>query len=405
MSRRALALIVGITGTLLAIAMYVGMSVMGSIVADARTANISGPGVDVFLRTPLPGEGSDIILDVEARGGNKAGIRRVVVRSQDTVLAEAEGDGVTWGSTIRRGKGRGAETTTVHFSVPRQARAGERLSLDIDVEYVVAMSSGSTFDNVDRSDTVRLDVDIYSERGRLAARLLLGARALAYFLAWFGLVWGVAVLYARAGERGPMPGNHDAELEGIGLVMGVMGGGFVGYWIFARTVLAALESQRTAWEVLLTALWLVLPLVWVWRRSKRRVKLGRYVLSLASGADGPNEVEPAEISRWLGGASPRGQSIAAQLGAEHVRVAWTGERVTVDGLAIDSSDSRPVFELARSIAGQVGPVSVATPTGLTVDVDAQRSVDEVERGYQEAVHAEAMRVIQRMGARRGEAPG
>ncbi|MBZ0235328.1 MAG: hypothetical protein K8M05_23575, partial [Deltaproteobacteria bacterium] len=48
------------------------------------------------------------------------------------------------------------------------------------------------------------------------------------------------------------------------------GGGFIGYWLFARTVMAGYGTQSTLWAVALTTAWLVLPLAWVWKRWRAR---------------------------------------------------------------------------------------------------------------------------------------
>jgi hypothetical protein len=49
-----------------------------------------------------------------------------------------------------------------------------------------------------------------------------------------------------------------------------MGGGFIGYWLFARLVMAGYGTQSTWWAVALTTAWLVLPLVFIWKRHRAR---------------------------------------------------------------------------------------------------------------------------------------
>jgi hypothetical protein len=92
--------------------------VMGSVFADARTASVFGPGVDVFVRTAFPGEGGTIVLDVEARGGNRAGIEAIEVKTEGQTLALHRGNGATWGSAITQGRHRGSDTETVRLAVP-----------------------------------------------------------------------------------------------------------------------------------------------------------------------------------------------------------------------------------------------------------------------------------------------
>jgi hypothetical protein len=269
-TRRALSITVGVVGTVCALAMLLGMSVMGSLMAEARTANIMGPGVDVFLRTPFPLEGDTVVLDVSARGGSRAGIERIQVKSSevpDEVLAYVTGKGASWGMVIDSGKSRGEETATVRFRVPDMMSPGETMHLTLYVDYVVALSSASTFENSHESDIVTLDVVIYTTSGRTWALVALAGKAFGLFLIWFLFIWGVAVLYERAEGT---TSHANSELEGIGLLMGFMGGGFIGYWLFARLVMAGYGTRSTLWAVALTTAWLVLPLLFVWKRHERR---------------------------------------------------------------------------------------------------------------------------------------
>ena len=167
------------------------------------------------------------------------------------VLAYVAGKGANWGMVVRSGKTRGESTETVRFEVPDHVSPGESMRLTLYVDYVVALSTGDgrTFDNDSRSDVLHLDVQVHSPSGRRWARVALGGKAFGLFLAWFLLVWGIAALYWRSQGR---PDQANAELEGIGLLMGFMGGGFVGYWLFARPVMAGYGTQSTLWAVALT---------------------------------------------------------------------------------------------------------------------------------------------------------
>lgn len=268
MSRRLLAVVVGILGFAIAGVTFVGLMMAGSLFADARTAQMTGAGVDIFLRTPFPGETDPIVIDVEARGGSRAGIHTVRVSRPEGVITEATGHGVSWGSTINEGKSRGSETVTVQFPMPESVVAGQTLRLDLAVSYVCAMSSNGSFSNESHQDTVHLDVPVYSSSGRTVARLLALVIALGCWLIWFAIVWGVTALYARA--------EGDAsETEGIGLLMGILGGGVTGYWVFAWRIMKVLETQSTAIAALLTIAWLVGPLYWAYRWKKRQPKRPR----------------------------------------------------------------------------------------------------------------------------------
>lgn len=269
MTRRALSIVVGIFGFAAAIASLGLLLVGGSLMADARTANIAGPGVDVFVRTPYVRAGDELVLDIEARGGSRAGIESVDVVSGGVAIAHDTGHGANWGSTITDNHDRGSETSTVRLAVPDGVA---RLALEISVVYVVASSEASTFTNDTHSDTVQLDVPIYDGTGRTLARATSLAIAIASFLLWFGLVWFVAKLYWRAGEREPRAkaGHKAGEMEGIALVMGVFGGGVAGYWLFAWRISNLVESQSMLLAAALVVWWLVAPLWWARRWTKQQ---------------------------------------------------------------------------------------------------------------------------------------
>lgn len=272
MSRRVLSITIGLLGLACALAMMVGMGVMGSLLADARSANVMGPGVDVFVRTPLPLADDVIVLDVAARGGTRAGIVRIEVKGvsdhEGAVLAALQGGGASWGQVVRGGKRRGQETRTVRFPVPPWVMPGERLGLILYVDYVIARSSGAgRFENVHEREVLRLELTVHTPASRWWAQVAIVGRGLGLFALWFLVVWGVAALYDRRQGR---IDDHGAELEGIGLLMGYGGGGFLGYWLFTRPMLAGLGVTSTVAPVLLTTAWLVLPLAWVWWRWRRR---------------------------------------------------------------------------------------------------------------------------------------
>lgn len=271
MSRRALSVIVGIFGFVVAGASLALLTIGGSLMADARTANITGPGVDVFVRTPFARIGEEVVIDVEARGGSRAGIDSVEVRSDGQVIAHETGHGADWGYSITDGHDRGSETVTLHVQPVRSADG--RLPLDIRVEYVVAMSSGdgSTFTNDVHTDTVSLDIPLYDATGRRVAQATSLAIAAGTFLLWFGLVWGIARLFHRASVRDPHASAKDGESMGISLVMGCVGGGIAGYWLFAFRVMNVLATQSSLIAVLLVGAWFVAPVWWSvrWTRHQR----------------------------------------------------------------------------------------------------------------------------------------
>jgi hypothetical protein len=394
MSRRALSFIVGGLGTIIAFATLFGMQIMGSVLADARSEHIAGPGVDVFLRTPFPQPHSELAIEVVARGGSKAGVQQLVVREEQNVLAELRGRGVTWGSTIQD-KERGSDGEIVRFALPSRLAVGDTLHLSIEVAYVCAMTSGTQFENVPYSEHVPLDVRVYSAAESGRARVLLVGRGLFLFALWIGLVFGVAFLFATS--TGPA---GDGQMEGIGLLMGLMGGGLLGYWFFARPLMAAWETSDTVWAVLLTALWVVLPLWLVWRWSKQRAKLSPYRLKASGRAA---EVDARDLVSWLPTnltVRARAESLTARRDKARMRVRWSGQRFSVEQLIVEATEVRLPLELAHAVAARVGELILSPSIGPSLTVDGKRTVDEMEREYGQALLAEAQRIIDAMRARR-----
>src|SRR5262245_47200171 len=70
----------------------------GSLFADARSENLAGPGVDVFALECCVAPGGQARLLIEARGGDRAGIGRVIATDEaGRTIAEGQGQGATWG--------------------------------------------------------------------------------------------------------------------------------------------------------------------------------------------------------------------------------------------------------------------------------------------------------------------
>jgi hypothetical protein len=262
MTRKRLSLLVGIVGLLAAVLSIGLISVMGSVMADARENSI-GPGIDIFLRTPFPTEGATVVLEVRARGGSRAGVNQIHISTGGVPLAQVQGKGVTWGDRISKSFS-GSDTEAVEFKLPSHIKAGATLPVEIDVDYVLAMSSGRSFGNEKRQGSVHLDITIYTPWGRRWAQVARVALACGCFAVWFMLVWGITRLYAKAGND--YVDSDSAEWEGISLLMGFLGASILGYWLFACRITSALELLSTMWTVLLMAIWCVAPLVFVWAR-------------------------------------------------------------------------------------------------------------------------------------------
>ncbi len=274
MSRKAGSLLLAGLSVVLGLGLLAGWSLASSLMADARTEKLAGPGVDVFLRTPFVAPSENVVLEVIARGGSHAGMEYVTVWGAGTVLAQAAGGGVTWGSVIRSGKGRGSESVHVSFEVPAGVPPHSELSLLLEVEYVCAMSSGAgEFANERFSGRVPLKVAHIPAEDRLAVGAGMMLPALIGLLVWCGIFVGVARWVIRP-EADAVPGE-DEETLGVGLLLGFMAGGFVGYWLFARSVMAIAGSQSSWAAFGLTSLWLALPIGltwWLHRRARARAE-------------------------------------------------------------------------------------------------------------------------------------
>jgi hypothetical protein len=232
------------------------------VFADARTPNLAGPGVDVFVRTPFPRPGDRIQLDVEARGGDLAALTSIDVFDGTEPLATFADTGPTWAGSIQRSRRRGSDVEAIRFPVPAHEQPGDTLHLELRVAYVVAMSSDGVYRNVENTAVIPLELEIHSAASRKRAQLSRVGLALGCFGFWFFLVWGVTKLCAKVGGG---DGRHDSALEAIGLLMGFVGGAVLGYWLFAWRIMNAVEERSALVALVLMIVWCAAPLAFAWR--------------------------------------------------------------------------------------------------------------------------------------------
>jgi hypothetical protein len=261
--------IVGVVGLVCAGGSLVPFAMTSGLFAEARTSDTTGSGIDVFVRTPFPSGTSEIVFDVEAHGGKRTRIEQVVVRSGADNLAVTQGEGTRWEDTLLA-QGPGAEAVQIRFPVRLATRPGPTLALDIVVDYVVALADDGRTPNERRSASVRLVLDIYSSSARHAAQLARVLGAVGCFLVWFMIIWGVARCYEAGTDKAAR-----RDIEGIGLLMGFLGGSLLGYWLFTWRIATALELHALGWSVLLTVFWSLAPLGFVWWWNVRRKKRSR----------------------------------------------------------------------------------------------------------------------------------
>ena len=399
MTRKTLSRIVGGLGTLMAVGMLIGISLMGSWTADASTESVAGPGVDIHVRTPFPGPGDSVVLEVSGRGGSAAGVREARVFHRGVALVEGRGRGKHWGSVISGSGSRGGDTVDLSFRVPDGYEAGSRLSLRVDVSYVVALSSVGSFTNEEFEASVPLTVALYSESGRTAAQLGVVALAVAMLGAWFLLCFGLAYLYWSLDNGGYQPevAQDAAEMEGIGLLLGVIGMGMLGYWFFARSLMGALGLQSTLWTVLLTGGWVVLPVLSAWLWARRRPTFSRYGLATPVGVLAPPLLEPVELERVLDRelgyrVKPAIRSLRARRDKTWLQVRWAGDPIAPEKMLLRATETRAVLELALALTRTYGRLSLRT-AGVTVEIDPERSVDELEKTYVDELGASSKRLL------------
>jgi hypothetical protein len=254
-TRGSLSLLAGLGGLLLAAGSIALVFFFSGIFASAHTRHLTGPGLDVFVRTPFPTTDSEIVLDVASRGpfGSRAGIELVTVSAADEKLAIKYGKGdITPPSGRMRG---GSETVRVGFPVRLATRSGTTLSLVIEVDWV--------FGHRKQSDTLRLPLEIHTAAGRKVAQLVRVLLALSAFLAWLAILWTIVRLYIKVSPGAP------SKLEGTGLFVGFLGGASLGYWFFVWPLVTALELHAFGWSAFLFLVWAIAPPVLVQRWAKR----------------------------------------------------------------------------------------------------------------------------------------
>jgi hypothetical protein len=254
--------LISLVGVALCLGGLVVLMIGPSMFADARSEKLAGPGVSVWLLDRWPNPGSTMRMEVEAHGGDRAGVGMVRVRLEGEELVTTEGKGVHWGNTISGSKSRGAETVEVAVPIPQHAVAGQPLPLELEVFYVCAMRSGGGFENETFHETIGLEVTPQAPGSTLVPRLMHLDKALLALALWIFLLIGLIKFLEG-------PGQIDGEAGGV-IVIGVgVSSAIIGYWSFARPVVAALENPP-ALDWLLAIAWLFAVPYVVWKQLKKR---------------------------------------------------------------------------------------------------------------------------------------
>ena len=255
--------LINLAGVALGLGGLVVLMIGPSLFADGRSEKLAGPGVSVWLLDRWPSPGSSMRMEVEAHGGSRAGVGMVRVLLNGEELARKEGQGVHWGNTISGSKSRGAETVEVAVPIPQSAAVGTPLPLELEVFFVCAMGSGAgSFDNETFHENIGLEV-IPRERGStLVPRLMHLDKALLALALWIFLLIGIIKFLEG-------PGQIDGEAGGV-IVIGVgVSSAIIGYWSFARPVVATLENPPVL-DWILAIAWLFGVPYAVWKSLKKR---------------------------------------------------------------------------------------------------------------------------------------
>ena len=237
-------------GTLLF--MIFAPSAASSLLADARSGGITGPGVDVFVQTPAPGPGERIDIEIVGRGGGASGIRHATVSdARGRVLAKSNGRGVWWGRMLRS-QTRGHDAVTASFVAPDDATT---LDLTITAAYVIARPSGSlTFSNESLQDTVSLRVRLLGAQERWIWSAVHWLVPLLWWAGWFVVLRIGFALWERIGPEA------DGDDFSFLTPMSFLGlGGLVGYWTSVRPVMDALGLSGEWLSALFVLAWALLP--------------------------------------------------------------------------------------------------------------------------------------------------
>jgi hypothetical protein len=255
--------LINLVGVALCFGGLVVLMIGPSLFADAGSEKLAGPGVSVWLLDRWPSPGTTMRMEVEAHGGRRAGVGMVRVLLNGEELARKEGQGVHWGNTISGSKSRGAETVEVMVPIPESAVVGTPLPLELEVFYVCAMSAGvGGFDNETFHENIGLEVTPRERGSTLVPRLMHLDKALLALALWIFLLIGL-IRFLEG------PGQIDGEAGGV-IVIGVgVSSAIIGYWSFARPVVATLENPP-ALDWILAIAWLFGVPYAVWRWQRRR---------------------------------------------------------------------------------------------------------------------------------------
>jgi hypothetical protein len=393
MSREKIVWIIGTLGLLVAAPLLLASDLVESKLADVSTESALGTGVDVRIIDRYPLAGESVSLHINARGGRRVAIEQIEISQAGVVLTRTRARGASWGRRFySSSKHRGHKALTV--TITPQKPTGLLARLAIKVAYVCAISTGnSRFKNKRFSASLALPLRVYSPSDRLTAKAWDALLLLGRFLLWSLLCFALAWLLKRIDNSSADISTDASEHLGIGLLIGLIGAGFVGHWFFSRPLLAliGLADQAVAkWAS--TAVWVIVPPVLAYLLAPRQSALRSYQLTAVPchqktapyrGAE-INELPrvPAEQLRTF----LEADGFECKSSASTLRGTGSGMRIKIalgkqtsaalDKLVVRSTDLLPVVQLCHRLIERYGPLQLETPDG-PIELDGSKAPDEV----------------------------
>lgn len=311
------------------------------------------------MRTPEVAPGDGIAVRVIVRGGKKVAIEEVTVRGGEEVL-RVRRKGKDWGRSFRvRARDGGVAEQALVVEVPADAVPGTTMALRFEVRSVAAETSGpGGFREVVAIDVVEVDVPVLTAAQRDRKRALGAGAAVAALVAAAIAAALVTPVVARRFRRRERMVRGDAVmavlvvgaavLGSLAMLMAAVTYGFVGWFYFARRIVASTAMLETWFP------WAMLAVGMTVRRRGRRLVI----------RDGGDEVvlrvDAGEVSEWT--RSPVAALAAARamvpvIGPREVELGALGS-VIVDGTKdraalaneLDAAMRRRVADMMAALA-------------------------------------------------------
>lgn len=231
---------------------------------DVRSESLRGPGAQIEFIDRWPTPGSAMGLEVEAHGGERAGLVAIVVSVGGQEVLRARGSGANWGTSIDHGKNRGSDRMELDVPIPANAVPDRPLALEAAVDFSVAMPEGKSFSNQTHHQDLVFNVSPVAPGQSMVPRVLHGLRALPVLLVWIA---ALVLLFRSNFVVDGMQANA-AAVASV-LISGALVAGMLGYWLFGVTVSESLGSPP-ALAAVLTFAFLVVPTIATFSLTRAR---------------------------------------------------------------------------------------------------------------------------------------